>query len=787
MPQAASQRRPSVRPSVGRGLCAALFLALLALLAAALGLALRDLIVDDAYITYCYARNLASSGIFRVHPLTPALSTTAPLYALLLALPAWLGLDIPLASNALGAASIWGSSACLYALLAAPLGRRPAALAALLLCSAPLLWLVLGMETPLLLLCICGAFVAASRGQEALAGLLLGLAIGIRADALLPAGLLAAWWLLQHRRLPWRGLLAAAAVVAPLALYLTLAFGSPVPVTLAAKRAQIAIGVTGFGTDTTFAQGLWIMLRGWWRQSPALAAWLPVALLGPPVLLRPIYRPGATVQPGASPASGAQRGRWDPRATLPIVLAGWGLLHAAAYILLRVSPYQWYYVPLAVSGALLAAAALRLLLTRPGRRWRAATLLLTLALLVAQGTALARCVALQRGWGLQAHPAEEKVLPGLQGRGYAAVGRWLRANLPPEASVAVADVGVVGYVSGLRMLDLHGLLEPEVARALARGDRWFTIPHYLPDALVLSSSLQTFGLNFGEDPWFQSTYRTVPVPEGDAVVALRRSPDPGWRSASRSGDLLPGLSLEGGALEAVEPRPGAGLRVRLDLQGSPDAAQPVTLQLRLVDAEGRRVAWQDRTLSAGFWDPQRAVPVYFTLTLPADGAAPLGQGPWTVAVATLQPGQDAAALALAPLEEAEAEAPGDVRAVGEVLGDAIRLDALRGDPLADGVLLLEWSALADGTRDYHVFVHLLCGGALRAQHDGPPAEGRLPTGGWVRGQQVRDVHALPLEGPSCPEPALLVGLYDPLSGERLRTAAGADGVLLPLGEGAGSH
>ena len=91
--------------------------------------------------------------------------------------------------------------------------------------------------------------------------------------------------------------------------------------------------------------------------SPALAAWLPVALLGPPVLLRPIYRPGATVQPGASPASGAQRGRWDPRATLPIVLAGWGLLHAAAYILLRVSPYQWYYVPLAVSGALLAAAA----------------------------------------------------------------------------------------------------------------------------------------------------------------------------------------------------------------------------------------------------------------------------------------------------------------------------------------------------------------------------------------------------------------------------------------------
>jgi len=43
--------------------------------------------------------------------------------------------------------------------------------------------------------------------------------------------------------------------LAPLLIWLTLYFGSPVPVTLAAKNAQTALGVTGFYAGTTFVQG----------------------------------------------------------------------------------------------------------------------------------------------------------------------------------------------------------------------------------------------------------------------------------------------------------------------------------------------------------------------------------------------------------------------------------------------------------------------------------------------------------------------------------------------------
>ena len=42
------------------------------------------------------------------------------------------------------------------------------------------------------------------------------------------------------------------------------------------------------------------------------------------------------------------------------------------------------------------------------------------------------------------------------------VARWLAANTPTEALVAAHDIGAIGYLSGRRLLDLAGLITPEV-------------------------------------------------------------------------------------------------------------------------------------------------------------------------------------------------------------------------------------------------------------------------------------------------------------------------------------
>ena len=82
---------------------------------------------------------------------------------------------------------------------------------------------------------------------------------------------------------------------------------------------------------------------------------------------------------------------------------------------------------------------------------------------------------------------------------------------------------------------------------------------------------------------------------------------------------------------------------------------------------------------------------------------------------------------------------------------------------------------------YVVFAHLLnAEGRLIAQHDGPPAEGQRPTTGWIAGEYIADPHVMQwLESDYRGAAVIEVGLYDPTSGQRLRTPTGDSRLLLP--------
>ena len=82
---------------------------------------------------------------------------------------------------------------------------------------------------------------------------------------------------------------------------------------------------------------------------------------------------------------------------------------------------------------------------------------------------------------------------------------------------------------------------------------------------------------------------------------------------------------------------------------------------------------------------------------------------------------------------------------------------------------LYWEAQQPPDDDYVVFVHLLdADGQLVGNHDGPPMDGRYPTGAWSPGEVVPDVHPIALD----PETTagtyrLQVGMYRWPSLERL--------------------
>jgi hypothetical protein len=95
-------------------------------------------------------------------------------------------------------------------------------------------------------------------------------------------------------------------------------------------------------------------------------------------------------------------------------------------------------------------------------------------------------------------------------------------------------------------------------------------------------------------------------------------------------------------------------------------------------------------------------------------------------------------------------------------------------------LRLIWSAVQRPNTEYTVFVQLLDrDNNIIAQDDRAPENGFYPTNQWDAGDAVTDLHLLVLpndvpEGPI----RLIVGLYDPMTGQRLRLLSGEDAMQI---------
>jgi hypothetical protein len=110
--------------------------------------------------------------------------------------------------------------------------------------------------------------------------------------------------------------------------------------------------------------------------------------------------------------------------------------------------------------------------------------------------------------------------------------------------------------------------------------------------------------------------------------------------------------------------------------------------------------------------------------------------------------------------------------VGAVFGDAIQLTDLRitkdtANRLAE--VVLGWRALDRPSKDYTTFVHLIDQEqTIVAQHDQPPGGSNNPTHLWAPSEIVRTSFPLQLPaGVELDDLMLRIGLYDPLTGERL--------------------
>ncbi len=424
---------------------------------------------DDPYITFRYARNLLSGRGFVYNTGQRVLSTTAPLYAFLLAGLAAIWPDIPALSSALSALFLVVSAVLLYLLPVARGGRAVGLIAALLLSLSPDLIPTFGAETCAVVMLTLGGLVAYDRRRYSLSATLLAALVMVRPDGLLAAISVGITHLVARRSVPWRALVLWAALVGIWYAALWWYFGTPLPVTLVAKQQQGQMAISdsfagGFLATVRTRLGLplfWLhgvlALVGLWRVTTRSSHWVPLLL--------------------------------------------WTALYFIAYSALGVSRYFWYYGPLAPAGAVLVAEGTVAVLSAtshlrlPRSVLGGAYGLVAIALLV---PLLAQLVAV----GSFDDPRVET---------YAEAGRWLSEHTEPQASVGVLEAGIVGYYAERTMIDFAGLIQPEVARQLGPSSTYedsaaWAIQRYWPDYVLLHA---TGFAQVTRSDWFRACYQPI--------------------------------------------------------------------------------------------------------------------------------------------------------------------------------------------------------------------------------------------------------------------------------------
>jgi len=467
---------------------------------------LKNTLVDDTYIHLVYARNLAEAGELSFNRGDPTYGATSPLWVGLLAVLYKAGVDLIIGCRLLS----WISALCSIALVYR-LARRTGcgsftAFSAALVMSAEawfLRWSAVGMETSfamcVTLLALDAAFsVCRGPRYSILFGLFLFAAVLARPEALLLAPL-AFFALLVTRRLGRRGGLLWLPVLAVLlAVWFVLIekhTGTFFPLTAGAKQGRPVLSAALFGR-----------------------AVVPIKIIAATLAL-----PGLALLAGL--ILGIKRGSplsyficSDRQRSGVLLLLLWAVGLPAVYVLLDFQILSRYLLPVAPAIVVLAFSSIANISQglRMSVRARRSMIALFTAATIVQNVLFYAIVVV---------PPTREFSRGLT-EVIGGMGEWLARNAAPDAVVATPDIGAVGYYSGRRVLDLGGLVTPEINDMRRRVDVERIIEEGLylrfrPDYLV---DRREIPMRFAGRTI--EGVRFIPVMEGRVENLGIRKPDP---------------------------------------------------------------------------------------------------------------------------------------------------------------------------------------------------------------------------------------------------------------------
>ena len=399
----------------------------------------HDLRHDDAFITFRYAQNLATGNGLVFNPGEPVMGSTSPGHCLLAAI-AYLSfgkLWVPSAMSALGCLAWLAQAVVLQRILRGALGDGGALFVASAV-AAGAAWShrYVALETNIVAAFVLAAILAAVRSRWITCALLSAAAGLMRPDAYLVAGPLGMLCVAERRAACWKPALVGLTASLPWAVFAAFRYGTVIPQSAVVKFAHVpfdryVVALVDFCGRNLFSARIH---HGFFREgTPSLlgvAAWL-LAAAGTWVLVR--------------------------RCAKLWVVPACAVLYAVAYSFLRASiGLEWHVYPISLIVAVLALSAVAALADNARQLWRPSVVVVVAVSVV--GLYAYRTLRYS-----DAHP--RAYFYGARHEVYRALADCLAVRARAGDQVAAREVGTLAYYTGLTMVDLEGLITPDIEHA----------------------------------------------------------------------------------------------------------------------------------------------------------------------------------------------------------------------------------------------------------------------------------------------------------------------------------
>lgn len=438
---------------------------------------------DDSLITFRYAENIASGKGFVYNEGERVLGTSTPLYTLLLALLVKLGLPIGWMARIIniGADCLTGTIIFIF-LKKFKIGVAAFAALFYVLFSRVVVWSVSGMETSLYVLIVALSLYFYHKKNFDLTSLFLGLTILTRMDGIILGLAILVDFVWRYKKIPVKIILGSFAVVLPWLIFSIIYFGSPIPNSVAGKKALYEGTMWETPKWRIFWEFLFLKTKIGW---PLLA----LSLAG-------VYRVLT-------------------RAKSYRIIVLWTFLYLLFFFFSETKIHMWYYVPFYLGYLSLAALGLGLVFEKAEEIWRKMVgfsehrkrILLSLEILgIAFLSFLFILVGLiyfqQMKHTFKAIAAEQLALEGIHKQ----IGLWLLQNTQPVDTICAEDIGYMGYFSRRYILDQDGLVTPQAIPFNKNRNRLGLLEKYKPPYFVIGFAGPYFSQVI-QSEWFKNNYQ----------------------------------------------------------------------------------------------------------------------------------------------------------------------------------------------------------------------------------------------------------------------------------------